>query len=166
MPRWKFDSPLGPLVGVGGDGGWTHLWFAEEDPGEDPEDPVRDGAITLLGAALGAWFDGDLDALATVPLAPEGTPFQQAVWVQLRLVPAGQTTTYGALASALGYGPASARAVGAAVGRNPLAILVPCHRVLGADGTLTGFAWGLERKAQLLAHEGWRDPRAAQLRLL
>ena len=166
MPRWIFPSPLGPLVGVGGDGGWTHLWFSEEEPGWEAEDPVLDGASTLLGAALEVWFGGDLDALATVPLAPEGTHFQQAVWGQLRLVPAGQTTTYGALAADLGYGPASARAVGAAVGRNPLAILVPCHRVLGADGSLTGFAWGLERKAQLLAHEGWRDPRAAQLRLL
>jgi len=89
-----------------------------------------------------------------VPLAPGGTVFQRQVWQALGEVPWGRSCTYGELAAALGR-PTASRAVGAAVGRNPLAVFIPCHRVLGADGRLTGFAWGLERKRALLALEGF-----------
>jgi methylated-DNA-[protein]-cysteine S-methyltransferase len=87
-----------------------------------------------------------------IALAPRGTPWQRAVWQALLAIPYGETRSYGALAARLGR-PGSARAVGAAVGRNPLTILIPCHRVVGADGSLTGFAGGLERKRALLAIE-------------
>ncbi len=86
-------------------------------------------------------------------MAPEGTPFQKQVWKALADVPFGETTTYGALAARLGKPPGASRAVGAANGANPLAIVVPCHRVIGADGSLTGYAGGLERKRWLLEHE-------------
>ena len=87
------------------------------------------------------------------PLAPEGTAFQRRVWKLLQAIPYGSTTTYGTLAWELGLSPASARAVGSAVGHNPISILIPCHRVLGADGRLTGYAGGLERKRFLLELE-------------
>ena len=93
-----------------------------------------------------------------VPLRPSGTPFQQEVWAALREIPYGQTTTYGAIARQMaarrGLPRLSAQAVGGAVGRNPICILVPCHRVLGADGSLTGYAGGVERKRWLLESEG------------
>ena len=87
-----------------------------------------------------------------MPLDAQGTPFQQAVWRALLAIPSGATTSYGALARALGS-PTAVRAVGAAVGRNPLSVVVPCHRVLGADGSLTGYAGGLDRKTALLTLE-------------
>jgi methylated-DNA-[protein]-cysteine S-methyltransferase len=109
-----------------------------------------------LAARLRAYLDGDLAALAGAPVEPAcaggGTPFQRRVWAALREIPAGATTTYGALAARLGV-PGAARAVGLANGRNPVAIAVPCHRVVGAGGALTGYAGGLERKRWLLAHE-------------
>ena len=95
-------------------------------------------------------MSGDAPA-AALPLAPKGTEFQRRVWQALRAIPYGRTTTYGALAVQLG---SSARAVGGAVGRNPLSILIPCHRVLGVDGSLTGYAGGPENKAKLLRLEG------------
>jgi O-6-methylguanine DNA methyltransferase len=91
------------------------------------------------------------------PLAPQGGAFRQAVWAELRKIPFGQTTTYGAITKTLGAGadePVSARAVGGAVGRNPISILIPCHRVLGGGGNLTGYAGGLDRKIELLSLEG------------
>jgi len=119
------------------------------------------GTVTLTGgtvpemiaAALDAYFAGDLTALDAVPVATGGTDFQRAVWAALRAIPAGTTTGYGALAAALGK-PGAARAVGLANGSNPIGIVVPCHRVIGADGTLTGYAGGVERKEWLLKHEG------------
>uniref|UniRef100_UPI00333F4AE4 methylated-DNA--[protein]-cysteine S-methyltransferase n=1 Tax=Castellaniella defragrans TaxID=75697 RepID=UPI00333F4AE4 len=90
-----------------------------------------------------------------VPLAPEGTPFQQAVWNAMRLIPHGQTVSYGELACMAGLESRHSRAVGAAVGRNPISILIPCHRVLAGDGTLNGYSGGLARKAQLLRIEGF-----------
>ena len=89
----------------------------------------------------------------TLPLAPEGTPFQRAVWAQLGAIPRGSTTTYGAIARALGR-PRAAQAVGAAVGSNPLSIVVPCHRVVGSSGAMTGYAGGIETKQALLLLEG------------
>jgi O-6-methylguanine DNA methyltransferase len=105
-----------------------------------------------VNRALDAYFAGDLDALAEVRVATGGTPFQRAVWRALRAIPSGATTSYGELAAGIGRTGAS-RAVGAANGANPIAIVVPCHRVIGASGALTGFASGLGRKRWLLDHE-------------
>lgn len=102
--------------------------------------------------ALDAYFAGDFDALADVPVGLEGTPFQRDVWHALRTIPAGATTSYGQLAANLGR-PRASRAVGLANGSNPIAIVVPCHRVIGADGSLTGYGGGMERKRWLLLHE-------------
>lgn len=103
--------------------------------------------------ALLAYFDGQLDALAQVKVATSGTVFQNQVWTALRRIPRGQTLSYGALAKKIGR-PAAVRAVGLANGANPIAIIVPCHRVIGANASLTGYGGGLERKRWLLDHEG------------
>lgn len=108
----------------------------------------------LLGEAaaqLSAWFAGERTDF-DLPLAPVGTPFQQEVWEALRAIPYGETTTYGSLAASLGKERAS-QAVGSAVGRNPISVIVPCHRVIAADGGLTGYAGGLDTKEALLRHE-------------
>jgi methylated-DNA-[protein]-cysteine S-methyltransferase len=104
-------------------------------------------------ARFEAYFDGDLHALDSLPVSPGGTPFQQTVWEALRRIPVGQTWTYGQLAAAIGR-PTASRAVGYANSLNPIAIVIPCHRVIGAKDELTGYAGGLERKQWLLAHEG------------
>jgi len=109
-------------------------------------------APTEIKRALSNYFAGDTHALSQIPTAMPGTPFQQSVWTALRSIPAGSTTTYGQLAANIGRKGAS-RAVGAANGANPIPIVVPCHRVIGADGSLTGFASGLDRKQWLLTHE-------------
>jgi methylated-DNA-[protein]-cysteine S-methyltransferase len=107
--------------------------------------------------ALDAYFGGDLDALAQAPVAANGTPFQSEVWAALREIPAGATLSYGALAMRIGR-PKAVRAVGLANGANPIALFVPCHRVIGADSSLTGYGGGLNRKRWLLAHEGGGVP--------
>ena len=103
-------------------------------------------------AALRAYFAGDLRAIEALPVADIGTPFQRAVWRSLRAIPPGTMLSYGALAARLGR-PAAARAVGAANGANPVSVVVPCHRLVGTDGSLTGYGGGGERKRWLLAHE-------------
>lgn len=119
-----------------------------------------DGVVMVEGRTpasvrrpIEAYFDGALDAIDAIPVKAAGTPFQSAVWAGLRTIPAGQTLSYGALAAQIGR-PSAMRAVGLANGSNPIAIVVPCHRVIGADATLTGYGGGLERKRWLLAHEG------------
>jgi len=102
---------------------------------------------------LAAYFDGDLGALAELPVLTDGTPFQRRVWDELRRIPVGQTISYAELARRIGK-PKAMRAVGAANGKNPVAIVVPCHRVVAANGTLWGYGGGLPRKAWLLKHEG------------
>jgi methylated-DNA-[protein]-cysteine S-methyltransferase len=102
--------------------------------------------------ALDAYFGGDRAALTALPTATNGTDFQRTVWEALRRIPFGQTVSYGTLATRIGR-PAASRAVGMANGSNPIAIVVPCHRVIGADASLTGFGGGIERKRWLLAHE-------------
>jgi len=115
--------------------------------------PLEEAAAPdSLKRALSAYFDGDIDALRRIETAMPGTAFQRAVWTALRAIPAGTTISYGQLAATLGRKGAS-RAVGAANGANPVPIVVPCHRVIGADGSLTGFASGLSRKRWLLEHE-------------
>ena len=103
--------------------------------------------------SLRAYFDGDVACLAGLAVATGGTAFQRVVWDALRQIPPGQTVSYGALAARIGR-PGAMRAVGLANGANPVSIVVPCHRVIGANGTLTGFGGGMERKRWLLAHEG------------
>ena len=114
-------------------------------------------APPILSAArrwLDDYFSGHHPDIEKIPLAPSGTPFQQRVWNMLRAIPYGNTTTYGALAQRLAPPRMAAQAVGGAVGRNPLSIIIPCHRVLGSGGALTGYAAGLDIKRRLLQHEG------------
>jgi len=106
-----------------------------------------------LSAALRAYFAGQLDAIDALPVFGEGTEFQRRVWSALREIPCGETWSYSQLARRIGNA-AAVRAVGLANGANPIGIVVPCHRVIGADGTLTGYGGGLERKRWLLQHEG------------
>jgi O-6-methylguanine DNA methyltransferase len=112
------------------------------------ETPVQGAAVR----ALAAYFEGELDALNEVPVKTEGTAFQRDVWDALRTIPAGTTLSYGRLAANLGR-PKASRAVGLANGSNPVSIVVPCHRVIGANGALTGYGGGMERKRWLLDHE-------------
>jgi len=120
-----------------------------QDPPEVPVPVARN--LAALHAALDAYFSGRAVAF-DVPLAPTGTPFQRAVWTALRDIPFGATASYAEIARRIGR-PRAVRAVGAANARNPIAIFVPCHRVIGSDGSLTGYAGGLERKRALLALE-------------
>jgi AraC family transcriptional regulator, regulatory protein of adaptative response / methylated-DNA-[protein]-cysteine methyltransferase len=114
---------------------------------------VEGDAPSAIAAALDAYFGGDLAALDGIAVATGGSDFQKTVWAALRAIPAGTTSGYGALAARIGK-PGAARAVGLANGLNPIGIVVPCHRVIGASGALTGYAGGVERKRWLLAHEG------------
>lgn len=107
-----------------------------------------------LQQAFNAYFGGDLQALAAIETGAVGSAFERRVWRELRTIPAGSTRSYAEIARQLGE-PGASRAVGVANSRNPLAIVVPCHRVIGADGSLTGYAGGLHRKEWLLRHEGW-----------
>ena len=158
----RHDSPLGTLLLVTSDDGILRaLDYEAYEPrmlrllGKHygrfdlaPTAPSRP-----LGSALDAYFGGELTALDRLPIATNGSDFQRVVWRALRAIPAGTTLSYGELATRLGR-PSAARAVGLANGANPIAIVVPCHRVIGADGSLTGYAGGTERKQWLLAHEG------------
>ena len=148
-----FDTPIGRLLLAGDDAGLRHIDFERgrypTPVGDDWERRPR--AFGEVRAQLAAYFAGQLTAF-DLQLAPRGTPFQLAVWQELRAIPYGATTSYGEIARRLGSGTAS-RAVGAANGRNPLPIVVPCHRVIGADGSLTGFGGGLPLKQRLLALE-------------
>lgn len=115
-------------------------------------EPKLDDRRSEPARRLEAYFEGDLAALDAIETSPRGTPFQQQVWALLRTIPAGDVTTYSALAQRLGN-PLSTRAVGGANGRNPISIIHPCHRVIGASNALTGYAGGLDRKRWLLDHE-------------
>jgi O-6-methylguanine DNA methyltransferase len=163
----RVASPLGALLAVhDAAGDLCALDFADREPrlrrllrgyfGPEGERPAPGLAPARLVDSLDAYFAGDLRALDAVPLRTHGTGFQRRVWSTLREIPAGATTSYGALARTLGC-PGACRAVGRANGANPIAIVVPCHRVVGADGELTGYAGGLARKRWLLEHENrWR----------
>jgi methylated-DNA-[protein]-cysteine S-methyltransferase len=128
-------------------------WIAQARA-ETPLGPVT--MVATERGLAGLWFDGQKHhpGPIDVPLDPQGSDFQRAVWAALRDIAAGRTTSYGALARQLGREARAARAIGAAVGRNPLSVIVPCHRVLGGDGALTGYAGGLDRKRALLKLEG------------
>ncbi|WP_332785419.1 methylated-DNA--[protein]-cysteine S-methyltransferase [Sphingomonas sp. PB1R3] len=148
-------SPVGELTLVASDAGLRAILWAEERVGRVPLPERRDDpANAILATAvrqLTEYFEGrrrDFD----LQLDPVGTDFQRSVWTGLNAIPYGETRSYAALATAIGR-PGASRAVGAANGRNPLSIVTPCHRVIGANGTLTGFAGGLAVKQWLLAHE-------------
>jgi len=152
------DTALGGVTLAATDDGLAGLWFDQQRHLPDMRGWQPDDAHPVLRAAaaqLQDYFAGtrsDFD----LPLdLSHGTAFQQGVWRALLAIPTGQTTSYGTLSQRVGN-PAAVRAVGAAVGRNPISVIVPCHRVLGADGSLTGYAGGLERKSALLALEGAR----------
>lgn len=114
---------------------------------------LREGSMPArVHDVLEAYFGGALAAIETVPVATGGTAFQQEVWTALRAIPAGETRSYGALASTIAH-PLAVRAVGLANGANPIGVVVPCHRVIGKNGALTGYAGGIERKRWLLTHE-------------
>lgn len=152
----RIETPIGAFIVAARDGALQGGWFAGQKyfPEISAENNWREADTPVLRAAkrqLQAYFTGALTVF-DLPLAPGGTAFQQQVWAALRGVPCGETTTYAALARTLGK-PGAFHAVGAAVGRNPISIIIPCHRALGSDGSLTGYAGGLRRKQWLLDHE-------------
>lgn len=156
ISQTHYESPLGTMIVAATRSGLAGVWFEGQRhmPGcsgwpEQPDHPVLCEAVAQLEEYFGGrrtQFDLPLDLQA-------GTRFQQSVWKALLAIPHGRTTSYGVLSQRIGR-PAAVRAVGAAVGRNPLSIVVPCHRVLGAAGSLTGYAGGLQRKSALLHLEG------------
>lgn len=147
------DSPLGPLTAVSTDGSLSGLFMSGQRhrPAAERFGPRDDTVLPALREQLDAYWAGDLTDFK-VPLVTTGTPFQKQVWAALRRVPYGATCSYADLAIAIGR-PTAVRAVGAANGRNPVCLIVPCHRVVGSGGSLTGYAGGLERKRFLLQHE-------------
>lgn len=143
MPVRRIDSPLGPMLATSTDGSLTALRF-DGKTGHDDACEVLD----RVGTQLARYFAGELDRFE-LPLAPQGTPFQQRVWDALRTIPPGETRSYASIARQIDN-PDAIRAVGAANGANPIAIIIPCHRVIASDGTLHGYAGGLKRKQYLL----------------
>jgi methylated-DNA-[protein]-cysteine S-methyltransferase len=155
----RIDTPLGPMTLAASNDGLAGAWFDGQAHHPGPIDaPVNPSQRWLKQAAveLAAFFAGRRRSFS-VPIDARGTEFQRSVWQALQRIPCGELHRYGELAAQLGR-PAAARAVGAAVGRNPVSVIVPCHRVVGADGSLTGYAGGLPRKEALLALEGARAP--------
>ena len=147
--RTVIDSPIGPLGLVASETALTGVFF-------DAGRVTPNGRASVLGEAarqLDEYFAGERTTF-DLPLELHGTDFQQQCWRALATIPYGQTVSYGEQARRLGLGPDAARAVGAANGRNPIPIVLPCHRVIGADGSLTGFGGGLPTKRYLLEHEG------------
>jgi methylated-DNA-[protein]-cysteine S-methyltransferase len=159
----RLSSPLGDILVV-----WDRerrlraLDFEDNEPrlrrilvrhyGAAAEQTTAGRAPSELADPIAAYFDGRTEALDAIPVATAGTSFQRAVWSALRDIPSGTTTTYGELAARVGR-PTACRAAGAANGANPISIVVPCHRVIGSDRSLTGYGGGMERKRWLLAHE-------------
>lgn len=143
--------PLGPITPFASAAGITALWLGGTPPPSSTPTAAAQRHLDQLADELAAYFAGTLDAF-TVSLAPDGTDFQHTVWAALRQIPAGQTRSYAQIARAI-CRPEAVRAVARANATNPIAILVPCHRVIGSDGTLTGYAGGLHRKQWLLEHE-------------
>lgn len=149
MASTVVDSPIGPLGLIASDTGLRGVRFDGRRLRPEGSSPVLEEASRQLAA----YFEGELVTF-DLPLELDGTEFQQQCWRALATIPYGQTVSYGEQARRLGLGSDAARAVGAANGRNPLPIVLPCHRVVGADGSLTGFGGGLPVKRFLLEHEG------------
>ena len=157
------SSPLGPIHLAAENGALIGLWLEGQKyfAATLKEPPLRaDDDKALLAAKdwLGAYFSGERPPISTLHLAPRGSEFRREVWKLLCEIPYGELTTYGALAKTLagrrGLATMSSQAVGGAVGHNPISIIIPCHRVVGADGSLTGYAGGLDKKIALLTLEG------------
>lgn len=159
------DSPLGRLLLVGDQAGLLQVSMDIDHRPWRLEPTWRSGDTELdeVCRQLDAYFAGKRQAF-DLRLAPRGTAFQQAVWQALLNIPFGQTSSYSALAAQIGR-PSAMRAVGAANGANPIAVIIPCHRVIGRDGSLTGYAGGLTRKALLLQLEGAQLPHQAEMTL-
>jgi methylated-DNA-[protein]-cysteine S-methyltransferase len=157
-PTWYdiVDSPVGRLLLTAGDQALTGLYLLDAGAHSASVQPGwirREGGFAEAAAQLSEYFGGERTEF-DLPLAPRGSRFQLAVWAELARIPYGKTVSYGQVAAALGKSPVASRAVGLANGRNPISIILPCHRVIGADGSLTGYGWGLDRKEWLLRHEG------------
>ena len=150
LAQARFDSPVGELTAAATARGIALLWFDAPALAQIPTGPAHPW-LARLGEQLARYWQ-DSRQTFDVPLDMHGTPFQRAVWRALCGIPSGQTCSYADIAQRVGT-PAAVRAVGAANGANPVAIVVPCHRVIGRDGTLTGYGGGLPRKATLLQHE-------------
>lgn len=152
------DTPLGPLSYAVRDGALCSMWFCpieelEAQLSNPKSEQLTRGTDVAVRRALEAYFDGQITALDGLRVAPGGSAFEANVWRALREIPAGHTASYGELARKLGK-PGASRAVGLANSRNPVAIVIPCHRVIRSDGALCGYAGGVERKRWLLTHEG------------
>ncbi len=148
------DSPVGPLSLVSSGQALTALAFDNHSRPIRPlaeAEPGNDAILDEARRQLDAYFAGKIQRF-NLPLAPRGTPFQERVWMALRDIPYGETCSYSDIAAAVGA-PRAVRAVGGANGNNPISIIVPCHRVIGAGGALTGFGGGIDRKRYLLTHE-------------
>ncbi|MGI9600415.1 MAG: methylated-DNA--[protein]-cysteine S-methyltransferase [Acidimicrobiales bacterium] len=156
----RVDTPIGELCLVAEADHLVAVLWADEDPADRgfPDRRPSAGHAVLDSAAeqLTEYFAGTRTEF-DIPLAPAGTDFQQQAWMALQAIPYGETRTYAEQAAVIGR-PAAVRAIGAANGRNPIPIVVPCHRVIGADGSLTGFAGGVDTKRFLLDHEAARRP--------
>lgn len=164
MQSRRYDSPLGPLRIVISDQELVALWL-EEKVRHKPvveetnrSEPKSEPLFRQVAKWLDAYFAGEKPDPNALPLAPKGSEFQQAVWAELLKIPYGEVLTYGAIAKTLadlrGIERMSSQAVGGAVGRNPISIIIPCHRVVGSDGSLTGYGGGIENKVKLLEGEG------------
>ena len=161
----RFDTPIGPMVLMARDATLLLLEFEDATDRVEREMRKRFGAVEHraaddpfgLSSRVEAYFGGDIVAIEAIETDGGGTEFQRRVWAELKRIPCGITISYGELAARLGDRNAM-RAVGLANGRNPISIVVPCHRVIGADGSMTGYGGGVERKVWLLAHEGVHMP--------
>ena len=158
------DSPIGPLTAAERAGRVCLLHFGADGPPIDrmfdrwyPGEARARQTLPAVSAVLTRYFAGEIGSLDTIAVELNGTPFQKKAWQALRRIPAGSTISYAELAKRIGE-PSAVRAVGAANGANPVAVIVPCHRVIGSNGTLTGYGGGLDRKQWLLAHEGVVSP--------
>ena len=159
----KYKSLIGDILLAADEIGLTGLWFEGQkyfaaSAGEPMTEKSDLPLFRLAGSWLDEYFHGQNPAIADLPLAPRGSVFRRAVWDILREIPYGELTTYGAIAARLavrtGRKSMSAQAVGGAVGHNPISIIIPCHRVVGTGGSLTGYAGGIDKKIWLLKHEG------------
>jgi methylated-DNA-[protein]-cysteine S-methyltransferase len=151
------ESPIGTVVIVCDPDAMHSLHFVDRKP-DAANGATRKRDPLGYSARIKAYFDGDLAALDEIAVNPTGTPFQQRVWKALRTIPVGRTETYGHIAGQIGQ-PTASRAVGLANGQNPISLVIPCHRVIGTNGKLTGYGGGLDRKRWLLDHErgaGWQ----------
>lgn len=159
----RLESDIGPITLACAEGALRVVHFDCDEPAMVAHLEARLGRLSVKGVAnplgcterIQAYFGGDITALDEIRAEPFGTAFQQQVWRELRKVRPGSTVSYGELAGAIGK-PSASRAVGMANARNPIAIVIPCHRVIGSDGSLTGYAGGMMRKRWLLEHEGAR----------